>query len=80
MPHVIVKLWPGRSEEQKIKLAEAIVKDVMSHANCKEESISVAIEEIKAEDWAEKVYKPDILNGPGKLYKNPGYKIREKST
>jgi hypothetical protein len=22
----------------------------------------------------EKVYTPDIINGPGKLYKRPGYK------
>ena len=29
--------------------------------------------EIKPGDWAEKVYKPDILNAPGKLYKKPGY-------
>jgi 4-oxalocrotonate tautomerase len=73
MPHVIVKLYPGRSEQQKIQLAEAIVKDVVAIARCSEESVSVAIEEIKPEDWAEKVYKPDILNAPGKLYKKPGY-------
>jgi len=29
MPHVIVKLWPGKSEQQKTRLAEAITKDVM---------------------------------------------------
>ncbi len=28
MPHVIVKLWPGKSEEQKRRLADAISKDV----------------------------------------------------
>jgi 4-oxalocrotonate tautomerase len=28
MPHVIVKLWPGKSEKQKARLAEAIAKDV----------------------------------------------------
>ena len=39
------------------------------------ESVSAAIEEIKPEDWAEKVYKPDILNTPGKLYKKPGYSM-----
>ena len=72
-PHVIVKLYPGRSEQQKIRLTEAIVKDVVSIIKCGEESVSVAIEEIKPEDWAEKVYKPDILNAPGKLYKKPGY-------
>jgi 4-oxalocrotonate tautomerase len=73
MPHVIVKLWPGRSEQQKIQLAEEIVKDVVDIMECGEESVSVAIEEIKPEDWKEKVYKPDILNAPGKLYKKPGY-------
>ncbi len=28
MPHIIVKLWPGKAEEQKIRLAERITKDV----------------------------------------------------
>jgi Tautomerase enzyme len=28
MPHVIVKLWPGKTEQQKTRLAEAIAKDV----------------------------------------------------
>ena len=74
-PHVIVKLYPGRSEQQKIRLAEAIVKDVVAIIRCGEESVSVAIQEIKPEDWAEKVYKPDILNTPGKLYKKPGYSM-----
>jgi 4-oxalocrotonate tautomerase len=73
MPHVIVKLYPGRTEEQKIKLAEEIVKDVIAIAKCEEKSVSVAIEEIEKEDWAQKVYKPDILNNKGSLYKEPGY-------
>jgi len=74
-PHVIVKLYPGRSEQQKMRLAEQIVKDVVAIIKCGEDSVSVAIEEIRPEDWAEKVYKPDILNGPGKLYKKPGYSM-----
>jgi 4-oxalocrotonate tautomerase len=73
MPHVIVKLLPGRSELQKTQLAEEIVKDVVAIAKCEEKSVSVAFEEIKPEDWAEKVYKPDILDKPEKLYKKPGY-------
>jgi len=73
MPHVIVKLYPGRTEDQKIKLAKEIVKDVIAIAKCEEKSVSVAIEEIEKEDWAEKVYKPDILNNKGSLYKEPGY-------
>jgi 4-oxalocrotonate tautomerase len=73
MPHVIVKLYPGRSEQQKNDLAQEIVNDVVAIAKCGEESVSVAIEEIKPEDWAEKVYKPDILEKPEKLYRKPGY-------
>jgi len=73
MPHVIVKLWPGKSEQQKTRLAEEIVKDVMKVLNYGEESVSVAIEEVPAQDWEEKVYKPDILNNSENLYKKPGY-------
>ncbi len=43
MPHVIVKLWPGKSEQQKTRHAEAIAKDVMDILHCREESVSVAI-------------------------------------
>ena len=73
MPHVIVKLYPGRSEEQKLKLADEIVKDVVTIAKCEEKSVSVAFEEIEKDDWGKKVYKPDILDKKGSLYKEPGY-------
>ena len=73
MPHVVVKLWPGKSEKQKIRLAEEIVKDVMTVLHYAEESVSLAIEEVKQKDWKEKVYKPDIQDKWEKLYKKPGY-------
>jgi 4-oxalocrotonate tautomerase len=73
MPHVIVKLYPGRSEEQKKQLAEEIAKDVVAIAGCEEKSVSVAFEEVEPDDWAEKVYRPDILGNKNKLYKKPGY-------
>ena len=73
MPHVIVKLWPGKSDQQKTRLAEKIAKNVMDVLNYGEESVSVAIEEVEPEDWAEQVYQPDIVNNSEKLYKKPGY-------
>jgi 4-oxalocrotonate tautomerase len=73
MPHVVVKLWPGKSEQQKQRLAEKIARDVMEVLNYGEESVSVAIEEVESQDWAEQVYKPDIVDGAGRLYKEPGY-------
>jgi len=73
VPHVIVKLWPGKSEQEKTRLAGEITKDVMDVLHCGEESVSVAIEEIKPQDWAEKVYQHDIQGKWEKLYKKPGY-------
>jgi len=77
MPHVIVKLWPGKSERQKARLADAIAKDVMSVLNYGEESVSVAMEEIAPSDWAEDVYRPDILEKWERVYKKPGYDLSE---
>jgi 4-oxalocrotonate tautomerase len=73
MPHVIVKLWSGKSEKQKARLAEEITKAVMTTLNYGEESVSVAMEEIEPKDWTERVYKPDILGKPETIYKKPGY-------
>ena len=70
---MIVKLWPGKSEQQKTRLAEAITKDVMEILHYGDESVSVAFEELKSRDWLEKVYKPDILNNWNTVYKKPGY-------
>jgi 4-oxalocrotonate tautomerase len=73
MPQVVVKLWPGKSEQQKKRLAEAITQNVMEVLHYGEESVSVAFEEIPAQDWMEKVYKPDIQAKWDKVHKKPGY-------
>ena len=75
MPHVIVKLWPGKTEKQKAALADRIAKDVMDVLNYGEESVSVAMEEVSSSDWAERVYRPDIINKADMLYKKPGYRM-----
>lgn len=77
MPHVIVKLWPDKSERQKIRLAEAITKNVMDILHYGEESVSVAMEEVNSQDWAKKVYEPDIQKKWDTLYKKPGYDISD---
>lgn len=75
MPHVSVKLYPGRSEAQKQQLAAAITRDVVAILGCGEESVSVAIEEVASSDWAAKVYRPEIVGKSGTLYKKPGYSM-----
>jgi 4-oxalocrotonate tautomerase len=73
MPHVTIKMYPGRTQEQKNKLAEAITQSVVDIAKTSEEHVSIYIQEIKPEDWAEKVYKPEILPKLDELQKKPGY-------
>ena len=73
MPHVIVKLWPGKSEKQKKELAEAITRDVMQILNYGEESVSVAMEEVTSDRWMDEVYEPDIRDKWELIYKKPGY-------
>jgi 4-oxalocrotonate tautomerase len=73
MPHVSIKMYPGRSEDVKQQLADVIVRDVLSVVQCDEKWISVVVEEIDSTEWPEKVYKPEILNKQDSLYKKPGY-------
>ena len=61
MPHVVVKLYSGRSEAQKLRLAEAITRAVTSALRCPEDDVSVAIEDVEPADWTERVYEPDII-------------------
>ena len=73
MPHVIIKLVPGRSAQQKAKIAEEVTKAIIATANCAEASVSVGIEDVASDDWTEMVYKPDIIGKPDTIYKKPGY-------
>lgn len=47
MPHVIVKLYSRRSNTEKKRLADGITTTVMKSLSSEEESISVAIEDVK---------------------------------
>jgi 4-oxalocrotonate tautomerase len=73
MPHIIVKLYSGRSDKQKAKLADEITKVVTATLNAEVEAVSVGIEDVDPKDWVEKVYKPEILGKPATIYKKPGY-------
>ena len=73
MPHVIVKMYTGRSEEIKRNLTDEITKVITRSLNVSDSSVSVAIEEVEPEKWKEAVYKPDIIEKEHLLYKKPGY-------
>ncbi|MDB5545271.1 MAG: uncharacterized protein JWO64_2420 [Hyphomicrobiales bacterium] len=73
MPHVIVKLYAGKTEQQKSDLATKIAAAVTEVMGSKDSTISVAVEEFDPADWKDKVFTPDITQKAGTLYKKPGY-------
>ncbi len=76
MPHVTVKLWPGRSEELKRKVAEQIAKDVAEGLKVDLGDVSVAFEEIARTDWGETVYKKEIRDNMENIYFKPDYEYQ----
>lgn len=78
MPHVIVKLWPGRTQQQKAELAEKISQAVKETICPDERSISVSFEDVASDKWMDEVYKPDILMKQDLLLVKPGYGAFEK--
>jgi len=75
MTHIDIKLWPGRSEQAKQRLAEAIAEDVVKIIGTDVEAVSVSIEDVSSGDWKEKVYDPEIMGNKKCLYKKPGYSM-----
>ncbi|MBS7457290.1 tautomerase family protein [Coralloluteibacterium stylophorae] len=73
MPHVVVKLWPGKTPDQKARLTEAIVREVTGILGYGRDAVSVGFEEVAAGDWDELVFRPDILDRWDRLTKQPGY-------
>lgn len=75
MPHVTVKLYPGKTDEQKTHIADAIVAAVMASAGVPEAALSVAIVDVPEADWAATVYHPEIVGQPDVLVRKPGYTL-----
>lgn len=75
MPHITIKAYPGKSDEQKERLAEAITRAVMEIYGSAEASISVSVEDVARDLWKATVYDPEIMKPGAHLYKRPGYKM-----
>lgn len=77
MPHVIVKMYAGRSEAEKYALAKEITCAVTKTLGYGPGAVSVGIEEVAPKDWAGHVFIPDITGKAGTLYQEPGYKLSD---
>lgn len=73
MPHIVVKMYEGRSHGQKHAMVERISDAMQEVLGYGPEAVSVAIEEIAPARWMPDVYDKDILPNQKLLYKRPGY-------
>ena len=83
MPHVIVKLWPGKSEEQKSQLAEEITQSAMRTLKYGEEPVSVAFEKCKPRTGLQRCTGPTSWKTTGSSTRDPAiryelFRIREE--
>lgn len=78
MPHVIVKMWPGRTEEQKKACAKAVAMAVADTIDdVTDEKMSVSIMEIPQEEWDRKINGIDRVDPDATLYIPKGKTRRE---
>lgn len=73
MPHVKIKCFSGRTEEQKRRCAQKIAEDISEILECDMASVSVAIEDVDREDWKAEVWDKDMAADKDLFYKKPGY-------
>lgn len=59
MPHIAVKMLEGRSEEQKLRLAEALQKTLTETLGTSETWVTVSVEDYSAKEWQD-VFAKDI--------------------
>lgn len=77
MPHVDIKCFSGRTEEQKRKCANQIAGVITNTLGCETKSVSVAIKDVEQSEWKDEVWDRHIIPDEQFLYKKPGYSYDE---
>lgn len=65
MPHIAIKMYPGRTEEVKKELAEKTRDFLVNEMNMDAKYFSVSVEEVEKEKWQEEVVEKIL---PENLY------------
>lgn len=73
MPHISLKMYKGRNKEEKIKIANELLK-VLENNGIKASSVSVSVSDIEPEKWKEEVYDREIRENADLIIK-PGYEM-----
>ena len=72
MPHIIVKMKQGRTEEQKSGLTNQIVNAVTKSLGVGPETVSIELIDVNPNEWKSSVFESDIAPKLGGLAKEPG--------
>ena len=72
MPHITVKMYPGRSDEIKRAFAEKLVEATSEALSVPKSGVSVSVVDIPRDEWDELVTKPEIEARPSEVYIRPG--------
>jgi 4-oxalocrotonate tautomerase len=73
MPHVVVKMYTGRSLSEKRALAERLTDAVTGVLGYGPDAVSVAVEDVSPAAWMTQIYGPEIAGREHQLVKRPGY-------
>ncbi|MBQ7265335.1 MAG: tautomerase family protein [Firmicutes bacterium] len=66
MPYIAIKSYP-KDEEIKKRVIEGINKVLLEEMGCSQEAICISMEEVKPEEWVEKVRTPEIEPNKDKM-------------
>ncbi len=53
MPFLEVKLWEGRTREQKVERARRLTEVIAEVADCPVEAVTIAFDDYARHDWAQ---------------------------
>lgn len=76
MPYVIVKMYKGRDEQTKSKLADDLFQTMQDSLGVPPHALTIDIQETEKEEWADKVGNVEIQPRKDEMYYLSGKKQR----
>ena len=73
MPYIAIKAYP-KDEEIKKRVADRINQIFLEEWGCKQEAISLSIEEIQPEKWTDEIRNGEIESNKDKMFILDGQK------
>ena len=71
MPHITIQMYPGRDDQTKKRLADALLETAAKELNRGKEHFSVSIVDVPQDEWKAMVY--DKVRADKNTVIQPGY-------